>query len=150
MFPKGAQVLVTSVLSAPGEGRSRLGRKNLPTICSSEITSTLCTPFVCLQTFVCTWPLSLISAKDSSIPLWPARNGAARHCTSVKLRRWRDNWTARPGQPCPRNVRGGVGPGPARYALEGVQHVSIRQYYDAASVSSSSRTAATVGFRVSA
>src|SRR5215216_1160042 len=41
---KGAQVLVTSALSAPGEGHSRLGRKNLPRIRSSEITSTLCTP----------------------------------------------------------------------------------------------------------
>src|SRR5215212_3099842 len=46
MFPKGAQVLVTSALSAPGEGRSRVGRKNLPRIRSSEITSTLCTPYV--------------------------------------------------------------------------------------------------------
>src|SRR5215208_3972146 len=66
---KGAQVLVTSAISAPGEGHSRVGRKNLPRIRSSEITSTLCTPFVCLQTNVCSWPLSLISAKDSYIPL---------------------------------------------------------------------------------
>src|SRR5215208_402389 len=44
VFPKGAQVLVTSALSAPGEGHSRLGRKNLPRIRPSEITSTLCTP----------------------------------------------------------------------------------------------------------
>src|SRR5215211_4918114 len=32
VFPKGCPVLVTSELSAPGEGRSRLGRKNLPRI----------------------------------------------------------------------------------------------------------------------
>jgi hypothetical protein len=41
MSPKGAQVLVTSALSAPGEGHSRVGRKNLPRIRPSEITATL-------------------------------------------------------------------------------------------------------------
>src|SRR5215204_5021737 len=83
MFPKGAQVLVTSALLALGEGRSRLGRKNLPRIRSSEITSILCTPFVRLQTFVCIWSLCLISAKDSSIPLWSARTGSALHLGGV-------------------------------------------------------------------
>src|SRR5215212_144654 len=75
MFPNGAQVLVTSALSAPGEGRSRVGRKNLPRIRSSEIMSTLCTPFVRLQTLVCVWPLCPVSAKDSSISIWPVRTG---------------------------------------------------------------------------
>src|SRR5829696_1276839 len=42
VFPnKGAQVLVTSALLAPGEGHSRVGRKNLPRIRPSEITATL-------------------------------------------------------------------------------------------------------------
>src|SRR5215208_202548 len=36
---KGAQVLVTSAISAPGEGHSRVGRKNLPRIRSSVMRS---------------------------------------------------------------------------------------------------------------
>jgi hypothetical protein len=46
MFHKGAKVLVTSALLAPGEGHSRVGRKNLPRIRSSEITSTRYTPYL--------------------------------------------------------------------------------------------------------
>src|SRR5215208_2284824 len=65
---KGAPVFVTSELSAPGEGRSRLGRRNLPRIRSSEITATLHSLRL-LQTFVCTQPLCPTSAKDSSMQL---------------------------------------------------------------------------------
>src|SRR5829696_9998889 len=68
VFPRGISergpVFATSALSALPASRSRLRRKNLPRICSSEITSTLCTPFVQLQTLVCVWPLCPVSAND--------------------------------------------------------------------------------------